>query len=76
LAVWTFDKQKKEKYYYWELISMLRKTLIVIFVDLLTNYSRYIKTFILIIILVSWMSFEAWIQPYKNEGFSGALAYM
>jgi hypothetical protein len=28
------------------------------------------------VFLVSWMSFEAWIQPYKHEGFSGALAYM
>jgi hypothetical protein len=31
----------KEKYYYWELMSMFRKTLIVIFVDLLSNYSKF-----------------------------------
>jgi hypothetical protein len=66
----------KEKYYYWELVSMLRKTFIVVLVDLLSNYSNYVKSFILIVFLVSWMSFEAWIQPYKHEGFSGALAYM
>ena len=66
----------KDKYYYWELLSMFRKTLIVVFVDLLGNYSRYVKTFLLIIFLLCWMSLEAWIEPYKNEGFSSVLAYL
>jgi hypothetical protein len=77
--VWRFGLLTniyKDKYYYWELMSMFRKTLIVVFVDLLGNYSRYVKTFLLIIFLVSWMSLEAWVEPYKHEGFSSVLAYL
>ncbi len=66
----------KEKYYYWELVSMFRKTLVVLFVDLLSNYSNHIKIFILILFIVSWMTLEARIQPYKHDGISNVLAYL
>jgi hypothetical protein len=66
----------KEKYYYWELCSMFRKTIIVVLVDLLNGFPESFKVFILLMFLISWMIFEAWIDPYRHEGFSTIVSYL
>ncbi len=55
---------------------MLRKTFIVIVVELLSDFSVNLKYFVLVTFLIAWMSFEAWIEPYKHEGFSMVVAYV
>ncbi len=55
---------------------MFRKTIIVILVDLLNGYAENLRVFILLMFLVSWMCLEAWIDPYRHEGFSTFVSYM
>jgi hypothetical protein len=66
----------KEKYYYWEILSMLRKSVIVVIVDLFSDFPVSLRYFVLVTFLLVWMSLESWIQPFKHEGFSTIVAYL
>jgi hypothetical protein len=66
----------KEKYYYWELLSMLRKTVIVIIIDLFSDFSVTMRYFVLVTFLVVWLSIESWVEPFRHEGFSTIVAYL
>jgi hypothetical protein len=57
----------KVNFFWWELFLMLKKTLLVVMVDLTNNYDRFLRTFLVEIVLFISMLMELFCRPRESH---------
>lgn len=61
----------RKKYYWWELVATVKKTVYVALVDVLADVTQYARLFYLICFLMAFMGLENTIRPYKTSELNG-----
>jgi hypothetical protein len=60
----------KYQYYWWELVHLLKKTVLVVLVDATNGYSTQSRIFITLMFLIMVFVLESILRPYKAEGLA------
>jgi hypothetical protein len=63
-------KGYRAEYYWWGLFQMLRKTLLVLVIDLSSSYNTYLRTFLVLLVFFSTMLTESLLQPRLESSIS------
>jgi hypothetical protein len=69
---WRFGlltSRYKQNYYWWSLYLLVKKTLLVMLIDLTNSYSVHIRSYFVLILLISALAIESLCKPRKyNDG--------
>jgi hypothetical protein len=66
---WRFGhltRKYKDKYYFWEVVMMLKKLIFVMVVDLTNDYNRSLRAFLAESVLVTGVFAEFMVRPRKE----------
>jgi hypothetical protein len=66
---WTFGllvHPYKPKYYYWEVVTLLLKTILVVLVDLTNGWQKFERSFALILFLCLQIYLDIHVNPYQK----------
>jgi hypothetical protein len=66
----------KKEFYWWNLWQMLRKAVVVMMVDLTSTYNVYLRTFLVVMILLIGMFVETILQPREEMGVATFVSVM
>jgi hypothetical protein len=62
--------QYKSRYYFWSVFQLLRKTVLVMVIDLSNSYNPYFRVFLTEIVLIIFMMIEGLLQPRHEQAVS------
>jgi hypothetical protein len=65
-----------DDFFYWEIVSMIKKAATVMTVDLTNGLSPYLKTFIFMLILAFMVGVESICRPYQKQFFPSATGFL
>lgn len=68
--IWKYGsllRPYRKKYFWWEIINTVKKTIFVILVDVLSDISIYSRLFYLICFLMLFLGIENTVKPFKNS---------
>jgi hypothetical protein len=68
----VLTKSYRPEYYWWEIFTMLRKSALVMIIDLTNGVSPYFRGYVIVMFLVVSMGIDSTCRPYVHQGITVA----